>query len=145
MKYNFNRILNRRNVINLNKWTWYPKDTLPMWIADMDFPSPPPILDALQKQIEHGVLGYELPASKLYETIAARMEKLYNWKVAPDTIIAIPGANAGYNVAARTFCTPRKGYLIQTPVYNEFHELQKKADVSDGFGGNITGAGDCPS
>jgi cystathionine beta-lyase len=41
-------------------------------------------------------------------------------------IIAVTGVNSGYNVAARTFCTPRRGYLIQTPVYNEFHETQKK-------------------
>jgi cystathionine beta-lyase len=49
-----------------------------MWIADMDFTSPPPILRALQKQLEHGVLGYEFPSKALYETIAARMEKLYH-------------------------------------------------------------------
>jgi cystathionine beta-lyase len=57
------------------------------------------------------------------------MSKLYNWKVSPGVITAITGVNSGYNVAARTFCTPRRGYLIQTPVYNEFHETQKKTDV----------------
>lgn len=54
---------------------------------------------------------------------------LYCWDVSPDMIVAIPGVNSGYNVAARTFCTPRKGYLIQTPVYNEFQETQKKTGV----------------
>ncbi len=100
-----------------------------MWIADMDFPSPPPILDALRKQVEHGVLGYEDTPKTLLETVAARMAKLYNWDVSPDMIVVIPGVNVGYNVAARTFCTPRRGYLIQTPVYNEFHEARKKTGV----------------
>jgi cystathionine beta-lyase len=126
MAYNFDNVPSRRVPNAANKWTLYPKDVLPMWIADMDFPSPPPILDALQKQIAHGVLGYELASKSLLDTIAARMEKLYRWKVTPDMIVVIPGVNAGYNVAARTFCTSRKGYLIQTPVYNEFHDVQKK-------------------
>lgn len=129
MAYNFDRVPNRRAPGVLNKWTWFPKDILPMWVADMDFPAPPPILDALHKYAEHGDLGYSIPSKKLYETIAARLDKLYGWKVLPDSIVAVPGVNSGYNVAARTFCTPRKGYLIQTPVYNEFHETRKKAGV----------------
>lgn len=129
MPVNFDHTPNRRNPNVVNKWTYYPKDVLPMWIADMDFASPPPILRALHKQLEQGVLGYEFPSTALYETIAARMEKLYRWSVSPEMIVAIPGVNSGYNVAARTFCAPDRGYLIQTPVYNEFHETQKKTDV----------------
>lgn len=129
MAYNFDQIIERRNPNVVNKWTYYPNDVLPMWIADMDFASPPPILRALHKQLEQGVLGYEFPSTALYETIAARMEKLYRWTVSPDMIVAIPGVNSGYNVAARTFCAPDRGYLIQTPVYIEFHETQKKTDV----------------
>jgi cysteine-S-conjugate beta-lyase len=129
MAYNFDHTPNRRDPNVFNKWMRYPKDVLPMWIADMDFPSPPPILDALHRQLNQGVLGYEEPSRVLYETIAARMKRLYRWDVSPDMIVAIPGVNSGYNVAARTFCTPRKGYLIQTPVYNEFQETQKKTGV----------------
>jgi cystathionine beta-lyase len=66
---------------------------------------------------------------KLYETIAARMDRLYGWKISPDMIVPIPGVNSGYNIAARTFCTSDRGYLIQTPVYNEFHETRRKAGV----------------
>jgi cysteine-S-conjugate beta-lyase len=129
MAYNFDHTPNRRDPNVFNKWMRYPKDVLPMWIADMDFPSPPPILDALHRQLNQGVMGYEEPSRVLYETIAARMKRLYRWNVSPDMIGAIPGVNSGYNVAARTFCTPRKGYLIQTPVYNEFQETQKKTGV----------------
>jgi cystathionine beta-lyase len=53
----FNIVPNRRNPNNLNKWTWYPKGVLPMWVADMDFPAPKPILNALHKAVNQGVLG----------------------------------------------------------------------------------------
>ena len=49
MPNNFDFVINRRNPDNLNKWTTYPKDVLPMWVADMDFRSPKPILDALHQ------------------------------------------------------------------------------------------------
>ena len=76
--YNFDRIPNRRLPKVLNKWTWYPKDVLPLWVADMDFPAPKPILDALHKVVDHGVLGYEFPHQPFMEIIAARVKKLYN-------------------------------------------------------------------
>lgn len=129
MAYNFDQTPNRRSPGVLNKWTYFPKDILPMWVADMDFSAPPPILEAMRKYVEHGDLGYSLPSRKLYETIAARLYKLYGWKVSPDMIVTVPGVNSGYNIAARTFCTSQRGYLIQTPVYNEFHETRRKAGV----------------
>jgi cysteine-S-conjugate beta-lyase len=129
MSYDFDHVPNRRNPNLRNKWTWYPKDVLPMWIADMDFQSPKPIRDALHKALDHGVLGYEIPSKTLLETVAERMDRLYGWKVSAEMVVPLTGVNIGYNVATRTFCTPRKGYLIQTPVYNEFHETQKKTGV----------------
>lgn len=129
MPYNFEQIPNRRALFSV-KWIWYPRDVLPMWVADMDFPAPPAILNALQKFLEHGDLGYQLPSMPLYEAVASRLEKLYNWKISPHAVVPISGVNSGYNVAARTFCTPRRGYLIQPPVYNEFHETQKKTGTA---------------
>lgn len=129
MPYNFDYVPNRRNPNLRNKWTWYPNDVLPMWIADMDFQSPKPIRDALHKALDHGVLGYEVPSKKLLETVAERMHRLYGWKISDEMVVPLTGVNIGYNVAARTFCTPRKGYLIQTPVYNEFHETERKTGI----------------
>ena len=126
MPYNFDQIPNRRAKNVVNKWTFFPKDTLPMWIADMDFSAPPLIQKALHNLVEHGYLGYQLPPHALFEIVVARMEKLYDWKITPEMIVPIPGVNSGYNVAARAFCTSRKGYMIQTPVYNEFLETQQK-------------------
>lgn len=125
MAYDFDHVPNRR-IPGVVKWTWYPKDVLPMWVADMDFSAPPPILKALERFVEHGDLGYQLPSMPLYEAVAARIERLYGWKISPHMIVPTLGVNSGYNVAARTLCTSRRGYLIQTPVYNEFHETQRK-------------------
>lgn len=126
---NFNIIPDRRKTFVTNKWTQYPKDVLPMWVADMDFVSPKPILDALHKMLDQGVMGYELPSMALYETIAKRMDDLYAWKVQPEWITTVPGTVSGINVAARAFCTEKKGVAIQTPVYGEFHEVKHMADT----------------
>jgi cystathionine beta-lyase len=127
--YNFDRFPNRRLPGVINKWTFYPKDVLPMWVADMDFPTPKPILDALRKVINQGVLGYELASNMLLETVAARMDHLYGWKVKPESVVPVTGIVSGFNVAARAFGSPKKGYLIQPPVYNEFHELKNNLSL----------------
>lgn len=126
MAYNFDTIPSRRQADILNKWTLFPKDVLPLWVADMDFPVAPPIAEALRKQIEHGVLGYELLSPTLQKIIARRMLKLYNWEVDPESVVCTAGVNNGYNIAARTLCSSKKGYLIQTPVYNEFQDIAHK-------------------
>ncbi|HKY53954.1 MAG TPA: aminotransferase class I/II-fold pyridoxal phosphate-dependent enzyme, partial [Anaerolineales bacterium] len=72
-----------------------------------------------------------LPSQKLLETVAERMYRLYGWNVSPEMIVPTTGVNIGYNVAARTFCNPHQGYLIQTPVYNEFHETQTKTGMME--------------
>jgi len=126
---NFDVVPNRRAPKRLNKWNWYPQDTLPLWVADMDFPAPDPILNALHKAVAHGVLGYEMPSQSLKETVAARMDKLYKWKVKPEAVVAVTGIVSGFSVAARIACTSKKGVLIQTPVYNEFHEIKNNLGV----------------
>ena len=129
MPYNFNHTPNRRDPKVVNKWTYYKKDILPMWVADMDFPAPKPILKELHKVADQGVLGYELPSTVLKETIATRMDKLYKWKVKPDSVVAVTGIVSGFNVAARAFCSQKKGILVQPPVYNEFHEVKNNLGI----------------
>ena len=129
MAYNFDRVPNRRIPGVLNKWTFYPKDVLPLWVADMDFPAPKPILDALRKAVNQGVLGYELASTTLLETVATRMDRLYGWKVKPEWIVPVTGIVSGFNVAARAFGSPKKGYLVQPPVYNEFHEVKNNVGI----------------
>ncbi|WKZ35785.1 MAG: PatB family C-S lyase [Anaerolineales bacterium] len=125
----FNVLPDRRRNINLTKWTFVPRDVLPMWVADMDFPAPKLILEALRKRLDHGVLGYEIPGRVLQERVSARMEHLYDWKVKPESVLTVPGVVSGFSVAARAFCTPKKGLAIQTPVYNAFHDVKKDVGI----------------
>jgi cystathionine beta-lyase len=125
---NFDIVPNRRNT-NSIKWLRYEKDVIPMWVADMDFPAPKPILKALHKAVDHGVMGYEMPTPALKETVAARMDKLYGWKIKPEAVVAVTGIVSGFSVAARIACTPKKGALVQTPVYNEFHEVKNNIGI----------------
>lgn len=124
---NFDIALNRRNT-NSIKWLYYPKDVLPMWVADMDFPAPAPILKKLHKAVD-GVLGYDIATPKLKETVAARMDALYGWKVKPDAVVDTTGIVTAFSVAARIACTPKKGVLLQTPVYSEFHEVKRNLGI----------------
>lgn len=128
MAYNFDHTPNRRDTNSL-KWTAYPEDVLPFWVADMDFPAPKPILEELRKVVDQGVLGYELASNALKATVAERMDRLYRWKVEPDAVTALTGIESGFSVPARAFCTPKKGVLLQTPVYNEFHEVKNNVGI----------------
>lgn len=114
-----------RGKSNSIKWTFYPEDVLPFWVADMDFPCPPPIVEALRAAVEHGVFGYELPSRGLYETVAARMRKLYGWELEPESIVATPGLVSAFYTATASLCRPGEGYLVQPPVYMPFNDLQK--------------------
>lgn len=129
MLYNFNITPNRRDPTISNKWTLFAEDVIPMWVADMDFRSPKPILDELRKVLDQGVLGYEIANKSLQETVAARMDSLYGWKVKPEAVSTVTGIVTGFSVAARAFGSPKKGIMIQTPVYNEFHEVKNNVGI----------------
>ena len=124
MSYNFDEIIERRNT-NSVKWTEYPPDVLPLWVADMDFRTPEPIRAALRAALERGVLGYEFIQPHTQQVIAARMERLYGWQVDPDWIVATTGVVSGFNIAARAVCEPGDGVLVQPPVYHMFYSVHK--------------------
>jgi cystathionine beta-lyase len=126
MPYNFDSLPSRRTSHFFNKWTAYPNTVLPMWLADMDFPVAPSIQRALHRHVEHGVLGYELPDKRLYEIVATRMKNLYGWEVDPEHILYSVGVSNAYNIAARILCSRKRGYFIQTPVFNEFFDTEPR-------------------
>jgi cysteine-S-conjugate beta-lyase len=114
-----------RSQTNSLKWTLYPKNVLPLWVADMDFPAPPAINEALSQAVAHGVHGYEFPSKRLRKTVTTRIDKLYGWQVNPEWVIATPGIIAGFNAAAWAVCEPDQGILTQTPAYPPFLSVHK--------------------
>jgi len=119
MRYNFDQVFDRRRTGSI-KWNFYDDDVLPMWVADMDFPPPPPILAALHARVEIGDFGYELPSPALGERICERLHRRYNWNVTPDQIVYIPSLVTGLNAVCRAIGEPGDGVLVQTPVYPPF-------------------------
>jgi cystathionine beta-lyase len=115
----FDNVVDRRSSDSI-KWAFYGEAVLPMWVADMDFTSPAPIVDALQRRISHGIFGYGKDPDELRQTFVARLARLYGWHVALEHIVFIPGLVSGLNVVARAIGEPGSGVLVNTPVYPPF-------------------------
>ncbi|MGC9522124.1 MAG: MalY/PatB family protein [Anaerolineae bacterium] len=128
LPYDFDKIIDRRQTDSI-KWQNYDEGVLPMWVADMDFRSPPAVVRALRKRAEHGIFGYEKSPSDLSELIAERIGRLYDWEVAPEAIVFLPGIVAGFNVASRAFVTGNEALMVQTPVYMHILDAAEDAGV----------------
>ena len=114
--FDFDRVVDRRST-DSNKWRKFPADVLPLWVADMDFPSPPAVVRALHARVEHGFFGYLTEHNDLPEVVAERVAKRYGWRINPEAVVTLPGVIAGFNQALRALTSPGDGMLIQTPVY----------------------------
>jgi cysteine-S-conjugate beta-lyase len=121
MKYDFDRIIERRDTDSI-KWGIYQDDVIPLWVADMDFVSPDPIIKALQQRIDHGVFGYSRPSQLLTLAIIERLQRLYGWQISQQNVVFIPGIVSGLNVTFQALAAPGEGILAQPPVY--FHFLR---------------------
>lgn len=119
MTYDFDRPVERRGT-DSGKWAWFGEDVLPMWVADMDFVSPQPIIDALLRRVQHGVFGYGMDSPSLKQALVDRMAQRYGWAIQPDDIVMLPGLVSGLNVVSRAIGEPGDGVLINTPVYGPF-------------------------
>ncbi len=119
MPKNFDRSIERRNSDSI-KWNLYEADVLPMWVADMDFASPPPVIQALQTRVEHGVFGYAGDPVELRKVIVNRFAERYLWFIKPEDIVFTPGVVVGFNIAAHAIAVPDGEILIQPPVYPPF-------------------------
>lgn len=113
------------------KWSMYPEDVLPLWVADMDFTSPPEVIAALQRRVEHGVFGYANESRKLAELIVERMERLYGWKISPEDVLIVPGVIAGFNLTAQAILQQGDSIVIQPPIYPPFFGVAANAGVSE--------------
>jgi len=95
--------------------------TLPMWVADMDFRSPKPVVDALIARAKHGIYGYSSPTQAFYQSVVKWMRKRHGWEIAPDWICTTPGVVPALNMLVHTFVSPGDRVLIQPPVYYPFY------------------------
>ncbi|MEJ2699575.1 MAG: PatB family C-S lyase [Desulfuromonadales bacterium] len=116
----FDPIIDRRETESL-KWEKYRgRDVIPLWVADMDFRSPPAVVDALKARVDHGIFGYTLPPAELIETILEMLARDYGWEVEPSWLVWLPGLVTGLNVACRAVGEDGAGVLTTVPIYPPF-------------------------
>lgn len=126
MAFNFNEQLNRRHSDSV-KWNKYPEDVLPMWVADMDFPTAPCVIDALQARVAQGIFGYGDTPDELFGVVIAHLKQRYQWDVKPEWLIPLPGVVSGLNLAVRAFTEQGQRSLAPRPIYPPFYKAAQLA------------------
>jgi cystathionine beta-lyase len=129
LSYDFDQVIDRQNSGSI-KWNHFAHDVIPMWVADMDFRAPEPILRALHDRVAHGVFGYEIPSIKLAEAICAWLDKRCAWQVQTDDIVFLPGVVSGLNLVCRAFGHMGDSAIMLTPVYTPFHTAPTNQGMS---------------
>jgi len=139
MKYNFDEIIDRHGTNSL-KWDCrdlliklgfterYDDETIPLFVADMDFACPQPVLDALHRRVEQKMFGYtyHLSDERYINALQRWFKRRQNWDIVPDSVVYSPGTVHALHVAVRAFTKPGDKIIIQRPVYAPFTSVIEK-------------------
>lgn len=127
MSYNFNQITDRHNTnackIDLAVARGKPADVLSLWVADMDFPTAPAILQALHQKIDHGIFGYSCLDEEFLTALAAWMKNEHNFTFDRRELVTTPGVVFAISSAIKAFTKEGESVLIQSPVYYPFKNM----------------------
>lgn len=119
-QYDFDTPVERRGTASY-KWDRYEgRDVIPLWVADMDFRSPPSVIAALHERVAHGVFGYTHAPAELEEAVRATLLADHGWEVAPEWVVWLPGLVSGLNVLCRAVGARGDEVATFTPVYPPF-------------------------
>lgn len=117
--FNFDAPVSRRGT-NCYKWDETEDGVLPLWVADMDFPTAPCIVEALRSRVEHGVFGYTLVPGAYYQAVVSWFQRRHGWKMKAGWILYLPGVVPAVSAIIKAMTRPGDKVLVQTPVYNCF-------------------------
>jgi len=133
MKYNFDEIIDRHGtnslkwdsrelLINLGFTERYDDETIPLFVADMDFTCPKPVLDALHARVEQKMFGYtyHLSDDRYLKALQGWFNRRHGWKINPESVVYSPGTVFALHIAVRAFTRPGDKVIIQRPVYAPF-------------------------
>ena len=124
MQYNFDQIIDRRGTdalkIDAVPNIWGRDDLMPLWVADMDFATPPFIMEALRRRMEHEVIGYTVRTPQWASSIVAWQQSRYGWEIQPEWLNFVPGIVPGIAFVISCFTEPGDAILIQPPVYHPY-------------------------
>lgn len=124
MPYDFDTVIERKNTDSL-KYDFAarrgkPEDILPLWVADMDFKTPPCIIEALAEKNRHGVFGYSDTGSEYTKVLKDWFSRRFGWHIEPDWLVKTPGIVTAVFIAVRALTQPEDAVIIQQPVYYPF-------------------------
>lgn len=127
MKYNFDELIDRTHTGSLKvealNTIWGRTDLLPLWVADMDFRTPPFIIKALKERMEHEIFGYTTPDEGYYTSISEWVKKQYGMSAGRESIHYIPGIVPGIHFAINALTEKGDKIMIQPPVYHPFKQV----------------------
>ncbi|MGG3801701.1 MalY/PatB family protein [Metabacillus fastidiosus] len=124
--YNFDEVIDRRET-DSKKWSkkhlqekFGDEESIPLWIADMDFRVAQPIIEALTERAQHGIFGYGHKSDAFLEAVVNWNKKRNGWDIEKEWILFTPGIIPSLNFIVETFCNPGDKVIIQSPVYHPF-------------------------
>ncbi len=125
--YSFDTVIDRKNTNSL-KYDFaaergLPADVLPLWVADMDFRAPEPVLDALHRAVDHGIFGYSEATPEYYGAVSGWFRERFGWETEPEWLVKTPGVVFALATAVRALTEPGDPILIQPPVYYPFFSV----------------------
>ena len=127
MNYNFDEVVCRKHTDALKLEALAPRwgrtDLLPMWVADMDFKTPPFIVEVMKKRMECEVFGYTAKPESWYEAIISWQKRRHKWTITKEMISFVPGVVPALAMAVQAFTQPGEKMMIQQPVYNPFAQV----------------------
>lgn len=128
-KYNFDEITDRRGTNSLKydfaaEWG-RSQDAIPLWVADMDFPTAPEIIRKAEEVVRHGIFGYSEPLDGYYEAVLSHYKRHFGWNPPKEWIVKTPGVVFAIAQCVRAFTDEGDGVIIQNPVYYPFTDVVK--------------------
>lgn len=119
-QFDFDNVPDRRGSSSC-KWDSAPSgDVIPLWVADMDFPAAPCIIDAMRKRLEHGVFGYVKVPDSFYDALINWFDKRHSWEIDRAMVSYTIGVVPALSAVIKALTNPGDGVIIQSPVYNCF-------------------------
>ncbi|MCH5182005.1 MAG: pyridoxal phosphate-dependent aminotransferase [Prevotellaceae bacterium] len=118
-KFGFDSPHDRRGS-NCYKWDSTESETIPMWVADMDFQASPAIREALRKRMEHGIFGYTRVPQAYYDSIIHWFGRRHGWHIEREWLLYTTGVVPAASAVLKALTQPGDGVILQTPAYNCF-------------------------
>lgn len=120
MSFSFDTVVPRRGTGSYKWDSSGDTESLPMWVADMDFKTAPAIVDALEQRVRHGIFGYTKVPDAYYEALISWFHRRHQFSIERDWVLYTSGVVPAISAVLKALTQPGDGVIIQTPVYNCF-------------------------